>query len=329
MSSTASAAQPWPPLDRLRPLLAAATRPVGLANALTPQGGSERRADLAYGPAARHRLDLYLPRPQARRAGRMPLLVFLYGGGWQEGQRQDYGFIARVLAARGIAVAVPDYRLWPEVRWPGFIEDAAAAIAWLRGPAGRAAGVPEGPVHLMGHSAGGTIAAALALDPGWLAAAGLPGGRGALAGCVALAAPFEWTPTKEPLAAIFAAARGGAIRAAPDAATGLRGAPPMLLVHGLGDRVVSPLQSAHMAARLRGAGQPVRLRAYPRIGHVGVLAAMAAPVRRLGLAGAPVLQDVLGLVAPDGTADAARPAWRLTAPPRRSPADAPRQASPG
>jgi acetyl esterase/lipase len=281
-------------LPDLRPLLAAAaSSPAGLANALTPRPlRSVRRTGLAYGPGERHRLDLYLPR-RRRRSAAAPLVVFLYGGGWQDGARSDYAFVARVLAARGFAVAVPDYRLWPETRWPGFIEDAAAAIAWLRGEAGQAAGAPEGPLFLMGHSAGGFIAAALALDPGWLGATALAGGRATVAGCVTLAAPFEWTPREEPLASIFAPARGGAIRAAPDAAEGLLGAPPMLLLHGAADGVASPLQSAHMAARLRHAGRRVRLRVYAGVGHVGVLAAMAAPVRALGLARAPVLRDVL------------------------------------
>jgi acetyl esterase/lipase len=228
-------------------------------------------------------------------------VVFLYGGAWQYGARSQYAFLARVLAARGMAVAVPDYRLWPEARWPGFIEDAAEAVAWLRGAGGEAAGVPAGPLFLMGHSAGGFIAAALALDPAWLGAAGLPGGRAALAGCVTLAAPFEWVPREEPLATIFAGGRGGAIRAAPDAAEGLLGTPPMLLMHGGADRVASPLQSAHMAARLRHAGRPVRLRVYGGVGHIGLLAAMAAPVRALGLARAPILQDVLGFLTREAT----------------------------
>jgi acetyl esterase/lipase len=297
------------PLPDLRPLIAAATpSPIGLANALTPRRRSERREGLAYGGDARHRLDLYLPAVGARRPRRpgaepapLPLLVFLYGGAWQEGDRGDYAFIARVLAARGMAVAVPDYRLWPAARWPGFVEDAAVAITWLRSEAGRAAGAPDGPLFVMGHSAGGFIAAALALDPAWLEAAGLPGGRQAIAGCIPLAAPFEWTPREEPLAAIFAAARGGAIRAAPDAAEGLLGTPPMLLLHGVDDHIVSPVQSAHMATRLRFAARPVRLKVYPGIGHIGVLAAMAAPMRALGLARAPVLRDVMAFIARGGT----------------------------
>lgn len=266
------------------PLLATllgACSATGIAEALTPRAGTRRVADLAYGPAARQRLDLYLP-AEAPRA----LLVFFYGGGWRSGARGEYGFVARVLAARGLAVAVPDYRLWPETRWPGFVEDGAAAVAWLR----ETEALPPGlPVFLMGHSAGGFIAGALALDPQWLGPA-----RDGLAGCMTLAAPFDWVPQRAPLRDIFATAPDGAIRAAPDERA-LATAPPMLLLHGEADTTVRPDQSQRMAARLASAGAPdTRLRVFPGVGHVAILSALAAPVRALGLARAPVLEVVTG-----------------------------------
>lgn len=273
-------------------LLASACSPTRIAGLLTPRNGAEARVGLAYGPLSRHRLDLTLP---AEVTAATPLVVFAYGGSWRMGERGDYPFLARVLAARGIAVAVPDYRLWPEGRWPDFIEDVALATAWLRGEAGRAAGAPGGPLFVMGHSAGGFIAAALALDPRWLDVAGLPGGRRALAGGVLLAAPIRWQPTDEPVRSIFAGAPGGRIEAVPDVAT-LRGAPPMLLIHGTVDTVVGPFHSVELARALEAAGRPVRLRLYEGVGHIGVLSAMAAPVRALGLNGGDVLGEVVGFV---------------------------------
>lgn len=261
----------------------------GIAEALTPRAGTRRIADLAYGPAARQRLDLYVP-PGSPRA----MLVFFYGGGWRSGARGDYAFVARVLAARGLAVAVPDYRLWPETRWPGFLEDGAAAVAWLGGAEAAAAGVPQaGPVFLMGHSAGGFIAGALALDPRWLGPL-----QADLAGCVTLAAPFDWVPQRQPLREIFATAPDGAIRAPPADPAALAAAPPMLLLHGGADTTVRPDQSERMAARLAEAGaRAVRLSVFPDVGHIGILSALAAPVRALGLARAPVLEAVTRFVA--------------------------------
>ncbi|MBD3784475.1 MAG: alpha/beta hydrolase fold domain-containing protein, partial [Micrococcales bacterium] len=83
-------------------------------------------------------MDVYAPSGQ----GPFPTLVFFYGGGWNSGSRDLYGWAAQALAARGFVVFVPDYRLVPEVVFPVFVEDAAAATAHpprrperpLRGP---------------------------------------------------------------------------------------------------------------------------------------------------------------------------------------------------
>jgi acetyl esterase/lipase len=274
------------------PALLGACSPARLAGLLTPSRGTALREGLAYGPHPRQRLDLALPRDAGPAT---PLLVFFHGGSWQFGGRGEYLFVSRALAARGIAVAVPDYRLWPEARWPDFVQDGAAAVAWLRGPAGRAGGAPGGPLFVAGHSAGGYIAAALALDPRWLGGTALPGGRGALAGGVLLAAPISWQPRDEPVASIFAAAPGGRIEAVPEAAA-LRGAPPMLLVHGTADTVVGPFHSVDLAAALEAAGRPARLRLIEGAGHIGVLAAVAEPVRAFGFSRGDVLGEVVGFV---------------------------------
>jgi acetyl esterase/lipase len=271
------------------PGLLAACSPTRVATLLTPRGDAAVRQGLAYGAHPRQRLDLTLP---AGADARTPLVVFFHGGGWTMGSRADYPFLSRVLAARGMAVAIPDYRLWPEGRWPDFVEDGAAAIAWLRGPEGRAAGAPDGPVFVMGHSAGGFIAAALALDPRWLGEAG----RAGLSGGILLAAPIAWQPTEEPTRSIFAAAPGGRIAAVPDPAA-LAGARPMLLLHGSADRVVGPFHSIDLAAALGRAGRPVRLRIYEDVAHIGILAAMTAPLRALGLARGDVLEEVERFVA--------------------------------
>lgn len=178
-----------------RRLLLAATLPltgcsaINIANGLTPAGGTTLQPGIAYAPGERGRYDLYTPAGAGPAA---PLIVFFYGGGWQSGSRDDYGFVARPLASLGALVAVPDYRLFPQVRWPGFVEDGAAALqAILAGPgAGPGAGRP---VILMGHSAGAFIALALALDPRWLGPA-----RGRLAGAVGLAGPYDFGSSSGP-----------------------------------------------------------------------------------------------------------------------------------
>lgn len=252
--------------------------PMRLAGWMTPRAGAREIAGLRYGPGPRGLLDLTLP---ARATPGAPLVVFVHGGSWQEGSRRDYAFLARALAAEGVAVAIPDYRLWPAGRWPDFLQDAAAAVAWLAGADGRAAGAPAGPLFVMGHSAGGFIAAALALDPRWLAEAGLPGGRARLAGAIPVSAPILWQPTDEPIRSIFAAAPGGRIQAVPEEAA-LAGAPPILLVHGAADTVVGAFHSERLAEALRRAGRPARLHLIEGAGHIAPIVALAQPALRWG-----------------------------------------------
>jgi len=126
-----------------------------LVNALTPEEGYRLEQGLAYGPDPRHRLDLYLPEDKAPQA----LVVFFYGGSWEDGARGDYRFVGEAFATRGIALAVADYRLYPQVVYPAFLEDSAAAVAWLRAR-------HEEPLFLLGHSAGAYNAVMLALASG-------------------------------------------------------------------------------------------------------------------------------------------------------------------
>jgi len=260
-------------------------RGTDVATALTPLGDATERLELPFGTLPRQRLDLTLPATSP-----LALLVFFYGGGFTSGDRGDYRFVSRVLAASGYAVAVPDYRVWPAARWPDFLDDAAGAVAWLRSDAGRAAGAPDAPIVLVGHSAGAFLALALALDLRWLGE-----GRAMLAGAIGLAGVYDWQPRDEPLRTIFAAAPGGVIRAAPATAP-LATAPPLLLLHGEADTTVRPEQSRRVAASVGAAGGRATLRTYPGVAHVGILSAIAAPVRSLGLNGAPVLEDIVEFV---------------------------------
>jgi acetyl esterase/lipase len=250
----------------------------GLATALTPAGGVVATRGIPYGPGARRRLDLYQSEGLTPRA---PLLVFFYGGGWRSGARDDYPFVARPLAQLGALVAVPDYRLWPDTTWPGFIEDGAAALREL------AEREPTRPLVLMGHSAGAFIAASLALDPRW-------GVRPRVAGFIGLAGPYDFGSDEVSPPAIFGE-RPRVMAAPPE--VDLHGAPRLLLLHGAADVTVGPYHSRILARRGREAGVPVRHVEYPGVSHVGIVAALAAPVRALGLAGADVLGDVAEFLA--------------------------------
>ena len=261
--------------------LALMLEPLGTFNLLVPKDRASARIaqGLAYGPGERLKLDVYAPRAAAVRP--RPVLLFIYGGSWNSGRRQGYAFAARALAARGFVVVGPDYRLVPEVRYPDFLRDCAAAVRWARGQAAAWGGDGE-RIVLIGHSAGAYNAAMVALDPGLLGP-----DRRAIRGFAGLAGPADFLPLDDPasIAAFGAWPRPAETQPVSHAAPG---APPALLLHGTGDTRVRPRNSHRLAARLKAAGGDVRLKLYPGLGHIGILTALAIPFRRQ----APVLADL-------------------------------------
>ncbi|HEU4730179.1 MAG TPA: GNAT family N-acetyltransferase [Kofleriaceae bacterium] len=141
------------------------------------------RADLdqPYGPRDRQRYDLFHDDAGARDA---PLVVFIHGGYWQLGRREDHAFVARALNAAGIAVAVPSYSLCPTVSVIQIIDELRRCLAALWAATGKH------PV-VIGHSAGGHLTAAM-LATDWSAVPGVPADL-VRAGC-AISGVFELAP---------------------------------------------------------------------------------------------------------------------------------------
>ena len=250
-----------------------------LVNAFTPEEGYRLEEGLAYGPDPRHRLDLYLPEDNAPEA----LVVFFYGGSWEDGDRGDYRFVGEAFASRGIALAVADYRLYPQVVYPAFLEDSAAAVAWLRAR-------HDEPLFLLGHSAGAYNAVMLALDGRWLEGEGLSP-CGALAGVVGLAGPYDFLPLKDrDLKAIFGPEEE---RPATQPVTYVNAeAPPLLLLSGDADGIVSPRNSRVLAERQSAAGGTAEARFYDGLGHIRIVGALSRPLR----GSATVLDDIVAFV---------------------------------
>ena len=262
-------------------LVLAGCSPLLAFNALIPKDEGARLAarDLAYAPGERRRLDVYAPMSVAARP--LPIIVFFYGGSWKSGSKEGYGFVGRALAAQGFVVAVPDYRLVPEVRFPGFVEDSAAAVKWVRANIARFGGDPD-RIVLAGHSAGAYNAAMLALDPRWLGE-----DRAAVKGWAALAGPYEFLPLDtEVTKDAFAAAED--LEATQPILLASADDPPALLLAGGEDELVIPSQSTGMAIALVEAGAKAEALVYPDLGHVGVVTALSMPFRD----GAPVLRDM-------------------------------------
>lgn len=266
--------------------LIAACSPVGVLNALAPRNGVMRVDTLAYAAGPRHGVDIYAPTPATAAA---PVVVFFYGGGWEAGQRTMYRFVGATLAANGVVAVIPDYRVYPDARFPDFIVDGARAVAWARAHAAAYGGDPN-RLFLMGHSAGAHIAALLSLDGRWLAAQGMS--PRALAGTIGLAGPYDFLPLETPtLKAIFGPPADWPA-SQPINFVG-PGAPPMLLATAARDDDVATGNTYRLAARLRADGDDVVERVYPYVGHRTLMGAFAPPLGFL----APVRTDVLRFIA--------------------------------
>lgn len=230
-------------------------------------GDFERHADIAYAPGDRHRLDVYVPAHARAR----PVIVFWYGGGWESGTKSNYRFVGAALAKAGYVAVLPDYRLYPEVRFPDFVDDGAQALAWVARHAAQYGGDPR-RIYVAGHSAGAHMAAMLAYDPARLERVGLP--RDTVRGCIGLSGPYVLTPNDATLNDIFRAPYTVADwqplqRVQP-------GAPPALLLHGEADTVVDVAHARRMAEKLESLGVPVTLRTYAGRNHRDTVAAFAS-----------------------------------------------------
>jgi acetyl esterase/lipase len=227
-----------------------ACSPVTILNNLAPRDGVRTETGIVYATGPDRRLDVYAPDPVC---GQAPVVVFFYGGGWTDGDRAMYRFLGAALAKRGVMTVIPDYRLYPAVRFPAFMEDAAQAVAWTRDHAAAYGGDPRG-IFLMGHSAGGQIATLLALDTHYMRDAGID--PALVKGVIGLSGPYDFLPLTGPtLKAIFGPEDTWPRSQPINYVTAQ--APPMLLATGTADTTVLPRNTDHLADRLRQAGVPV------------------------------------------------------------------------
>ena len=240
---------------------------------------------IAYAERSRHRLDVCRPRAAAA----APVIIFFYGGAWQSGYKELYRYVAKALARRGYVAVVPDYRIYPEVRYPDFLHDGARVVRWVKDNIARFGGDPD-KLFLKGHSAGAHIAAMLSIDARWLGKVGLDPRRD-IAGLIGIAGPYDLMPLRdEKLKMIF----GGVNRPETQPIFHVApGAPPALLMTGGRDRLVEPGNSIRLAARLVAAGNAATVLTYHRVGHFIIIAAVAPFLRFL----VPVMRDVDAFIA--------------------------------
>jgi acetyl esterase/lipase len=197
--------------------------------------------------------------------------------------------VAQALAAKGAVVVVPDYRLYPQVTFPAFLEDGAAATAWTFSNIANYGGDPRA-VFLAGHSAGAYIAIMLALDQDYLKADGVAASR--LAGAIGISGPYDFLPiTRKDVKAIF--------EVVPDLAVtqpihyARADAPPLLLLQGEADKTVGPYNTRNLAERIRALGGQVETDFYPGADHIDAIIAVTSLFKDR----APVLSDIETFIA--------------------------------
>ena len=272
-------------LGGLAASLGIACSPLGVMNALSPRDRSARRVarGIAYGEDGRQTLDLYAP----TETGTWPVVVFFYGGGWDSGSKDLYGWAAQALAAQGFLVALPDYRIVPEVHFPAFVEDAAAATAHVFRIAAEHGGDPR-RLAVSGHSAGAHLAMMIALDRRYMAAAGASEVIRAAAG---LSGPYEFLPFDVD-ASINAFGQWPNPAETQPISYARDDAPPVWLAHGERDETVHVEDSILLAQAIDRAGGRIELKLYPELDHPSTLAAFSPMFRRR----APVLSDLSGFL---------------------------------
>ncbi|MBX3579782.1 MAG: alpha/beta hydrolase [Rhizobiaceae bacterium] len=261
---------------------------------LTAQGdaGDVVVEDVAYGPEARQKADVYVP---AGHPAGAPIVVFFYGGKWSSGRKSDYAFVGEAFAERGYVAVVADYRLVPAVSYPAFLEDTAKAVAFAYRNARSYGGDPD-RLFVAGHSAGAYNAAMIALAPEFLAAEGLS--PSVVKAVALLSGPYNFLPLDNDITtAAFASAPDRRAtqpiyRVDPAAPT-----PPLLLLSGADDAVVKPARhTAAMAAALAAGGKGFEQKTYPGIGHPGMVLSLGGMMQKR----APVLEDILAFFSRHG-----------------------------
>jgi acetyl esterase/lipase len=272
-------------LSVLLSLLLGGCSATGFLNSIADQSALDVSRDIPYGDDARRTLDIYAPR-DARAA---PLAVFFYGGGWESGAKESYAFVAAALANEGIITVVPDYRVYPAVRFPDFLNDAAQATRWAKDHAADYGGDPD-RIFLVGHSAGAHIAAMLTLDRQWLNTVGLDPRRD-VAGTVGLAGPYDFLPLHSATLKTIFGAPDDLARTQPITFVD-GGAPPMLLITGTNDWTVDPENTTRLAERIQSKGGTAKVITYPWIGHIVILGAIGRPLRLF----TPTLRDTVAFI---------------------------------
>jgi len=226
-------------------------------------------SDHRYGPDPLQKLDIY--RPDPAKGTTLDVIVFFYGGRWTKGAKEDYRFVGTTLAEKGFVAVIPDYRKYPQVRFPTFVQDGAKALAWVSDHITQWRGNPA-RIHVLGHSAGAHIGALLAADPRYLAEAGKDRSH-TIADFTGLAGPYAFTPDEPDLEDMFGPPSNYPNMQVTTFVDGAQ--PPMLLLYGDRDHTVKSYNLEKLQQRITTQSGCVRSRIYQGADHTDLIGALS------------------------------------------------------
>jgi arylformamidase len=233
-----------------------------LTHTAQAQAQTRHVLDIPFGADYWQKLDLYLP--DDPRAHGLPTLLFMHGGYWTHGYKEWMGFMAPALVSLPALFISVGYRLSPAAQHPAALEDCLTALTWAYHHVAACGGDPH-RLFVGGHSAGGHLAALMALQPALLTARGLPADT--IKACFPVSGVYALTgDVPEDRVQAFLAPGASRTQASPlQYVSGNR--IPFLLAMGAQDFPVLYEQAHTMAAALRREPGPVELLEIPDADH--------------------------------------------------------------
>lgn len=260
---------------------AQALSPLAIVNGITSGGGVGVSKNILYGDEPLQDLDIYYPKSltKAMKAesaitDSYPMVVFVHGGSWENGNKEQYAFVGQSLAQAGYVTAVINYRKAPEHVYPDYVEDTAQAIAWSIDNATSLHADPK-KLAVVGHSSGAFNAVAAIANEDFLKPYGVKPTD--VAAVIGIAGPYSYDFRKFDSSTAFAA------DATPDNVMPdrqIKGAqPPYLLLTAEKDKIVHVTNTIKMTQALKDAGVSVETGEIARASHATSIGAMAPPLR--------------------------------------------------
>ena len=257
---------------------------LAIVNGITSNGGVGVSKNILYGDEPNQDLDIYYPKPLAKAMNSTindiaihdsyPMVVFVHGGSWESGSKDEYAFVGQSLAKAGYVTAVINYRKAPEHLYPDYVEDTAQAIAWSYKNAESLHADPK-RLAVIGHSAGAFNAVAAVANEDFLAPYGVKPKD--IATVIGIAGPYSYDFRKFSSRTAFGAS------ATPETVMPdrqIKGAqPPYLLLTAEKDKVVHVTNTIKMTQALKAAGVKVETGEIAGASHATSIGAMAPPLR--------------------------------------------------